>query len=184
MFGGDDQPQFPHNRISEARRSPSAIDAISTGPTTVMGKNLASPYHAPGLGAAPCLAHRTGWRPGLGSAREAEVRDAKQWGARIFTSRHIHHSGLNDVLKPFPKIPVPDHPDCDALDTSKCQPLPIPRRRLDLHAVIDLIAGVAAKAPIAGFNHGGICAQKDRYCAFAYTAAELPKVIGHIARQI
>ena len=55
---------------------------------------------------------------GLGSAREAEVRDAKQWGARIFTSRHIHHSGLTDVLETIPQdsgclITL----DCDALDT-------------------------------------------------------------------
>jgi agmatinase len=35
---------------------------------------------------------------GLGSAREQEVTDAKTWGARIFTSRHIHHNGVDEGL--------------------------------------------------------------------------------------
>ena len=39
---------------------------------------------------------------GLGSAREAEVRHAKQWGAHIFTSRHVHHNGLKDILDTIP----------------------------------------------------------------------------------
>ncbi len=28
---------------------------------------------------------------GIGSAREAEVRDALDWGARLVTARDIHH---------------------------------------------------------------------------------------------
>jgi agmatinase len=51
--------------------------------------------------------------------------------------------------------------------------------------VIDLIAGVATKARIAGFTMVEFAPKKDRNGAFAYTAARIAaNVIGHIARQI
>lgn len=124
---------------------------------------------------------------GIGSAREAEVRDAKQWGARIFTSRHIHHNGLKDVLETIPQdsgclITL----DCDALDTSEMPAVAHPSPGgLTYMQVIDLIAGVAAKARIAGFTMVEFAPRKDRNGAFAYTAARIAaNVIGHIARQI
>ena len=124
---------------------------------------------------------------GLGSAREAEVRDAKQWGARIFTSRHIHHNGLKDVLETIPQdsgclITL----DCDALDTSVMPAVAYPSPGgLTYMQVIDLIAGVAAKAHIAGFTMVEFAPKNDRNGAFAYTAARIAaNIIGHIARQI
>ena len=124
---------------------------------------------------------------GLGSAREAEVRDAKQWGAHIFTSRHIHHDGLKAVLETIP----PDSDclitlDCDALDTSEMPAVAHPSPGgLTYMQVVDLIAGVAAKARIAGFTMVEFAPKKDRDGAFAYTAARIAaNVIGHIARQI
>jgi agmatinase len=124
---------------------------------------------------------------GLGSAREAEVRDAKQWGAHIFTSRHIQHDGLKEVLETIP----PDSDclitlDCDALDTSEMPAVAHPSPGgLTYMQVIDLIAGVAAKARIAGFTMVEFAPKKDRDGAFAYTAARIAaNVIGHIARQI
>ena len=124
---------------------------------------------------------------GLGSAREAEVRTAKQWGAHIFTSRHVHHNGLKDILETIP----PDSDclitlDCDALDTSEMPAVAHPSPGgLTYMQVTDLIAGVAAKARIAGFTMVEFAPQKDRNGAFAYTAARIAaNVIGHIARQI
>ena len=124
---------------------------------------------------------------GLGSAREAELRDAKQWGARIFTSRQIHHDGLKDVLETIP----PDSDclitlDCDALDTSQMPAVAHPSPGgLSYMQVIDLVAGVAAKARIAGFTMVEFVAKKDRDGTSAYTAARIAaNVIGHIARQI
>ena len=124
---------------------------------------------------------------GLGSARETEVRDAKQWGARIFTSRHIHHNGLKDVLETIPQdsgclITL----DCDALDTSEMPAVAHPSPGgLTYMQVIDLIAGVAAKARIAGFTMVEFAPKNDRNGAFAYTAGRIAaNVIGHIARQI
>ena len=124
---------------------------------------------------------------GLGSAREAEVRDAKQWGTRIFTSRHIHHNGLNEVLETIPQdsgclIAL----DCDALDSSQMPAVAYPSPGgLSVVQVTDLIAGVAAKARIAGFAMVEFVPGKDRDRTSAFTAARIAaNVIGHIARQI
>ena len=51
--------------------------------------------------------------------------------------------------------------------------------------VVDLIAGVAAKARIAGFTMVEFAPKKGRDGASAYTAARIAaNIIGHIARQI
>ncbi len=124
---------------------------------------------------------------GIGSAREEEVEAARVWGARIFTSRHIHHHGLADVLE---QIPVDSgcliSLDCDALDTSEMPAVAHPSPGgLTYMQVVDLIAGVAAKARIAGFAMVEFVPRKDVNGAFAYTAARIAaNVIGHIARQI
>ena len=124
---------------------------------------------------------------GLGSARESEVRDARQWGAHIFTSRHIHHNGLKAILDTIP----PDADclitfDCDAMDTAEMPAVshPSPGGLSYMH-VTDLIAGVAAKARIAGFTMVEFMPKNDRNGTSAYTAARIAaNVIGHIARQI
>ena len=124
---------------------------------------------------------------GLGSAREAEVRDAKQWGAHIFTSQHIHHNGLKTVLETIP----PDSDclitfDCDAMDTAEMPAVShTSPGGLSYMQVTDLIAGVAAKARIAGFTMVEFVPKNDRNRTSAYTAARIAaNVIGHIARQI
>ncbi len=124
---------------------------------------------------------------GLGSAREEEVIAARQWGAHIFTSRHIHQNGLSDILANIPEdsdclITF----DCDAMDTSEMPAVVHPSPGgLTYFQVTDLIAGVAAKARIAGFAMVEFVPKKDVNGAFAYTAARVAaNVIGHIARQI
>ena len=124
---------------------------------------------------------------GLGSARETEVRDAKQWGAHIFTSRQIHHDGLKAVLETIPQdsdclITL----DCDGLDSSQMPAVAYPSPGgLNFVQVTDLIAGVAARARIAGFAMVEFVPQKDRDGTAAFTAARLAaNVIGHVARQI
>ena len=124
---------------------------------------------------------------GLGSAREAEVRDAKQWGARIFTSRQIHQEGLNAVLETIsPDADCLICLDCDALDSSQMPAVAYPSPGgLSFVQVTDLIAGVAAKARIAGFAMVEFVPKKDRDGTSAFTAARIAaNVIGHIARQI
>lgn len=124
---------------------------------------------------------------GLGSAREGEVVAAKQWGAHIFTSRHMHHNGLAEILENIPEdsdclITF----DCDAMDTSEMQAVVHPSPGgLTYSQVTGLVAGVAAKARIAGFAMVEFVPKKDINGAFAYTAARVAaNVIGHIARQI
>jgi agmatinase len=124
---------------------------------------------------------------GLGSAREEEVLAARQWGAHIFTSSHVHHNGLAGILEIIPEdsdclITF----DCDAMDTSEMPAVVHPSPGgLTYIQVTDLIAGVAAKARIAGFAMVEFVPKKDRDGASAYTAARVAaNVIGHIARQI
>lgn len=122
---------------------------------------------------------------GIGSAREEEVNIASQWGAHIFTAHHIHHKGLGDVLENIPEdsdclITL----DCDALDTSEMAAVAHPSPGgLTYLQVIDLIAGVAAKARIAGFTMVEFVPARDRDGACAYTAGRIAaNVLGHIAR--
>jgi agmatinase len=123
---------------------------------------------------------------GLGSAREQEVADAKNWGARIFTARHIHHHGVEAVLDTIPDdseclISL----DCDGLDVSQMPAVAYPSPGgLNFTQVTDLIAGVAAKARIAGFAMVEFVPKKDRDGTAAFTAARIAaNVIGQIARQ-
>lgn len=124
---------------------------------------------------------------GIGSAREAEVQTARQWGAHIFTARHIHHNGLKDVLETIPRdsdclITF----DCDALDTSQMPAVDHPSPGgLTYLQVTDLIAGVAARARIAGFTMVEFVPKRDVDGTSAYTAARIAaNAIGHIARQV
>jgi agmatinase len=56
---------------------------------------------------------------------------------------------------------------------------------LSFDQVTDLIAGVAAKARIAGFAMVEFVPKKDRDGTYAFTAARIAaNVIGRIARQI
>lgn len=123
---------------------------------------------------------------GIGSAREGEVRDAHQWGARIVTSRDIHHHGAGIVLDHVPAdcnclIAL----DCDALDVSQMPAVSYPTPGgLTYTQVTDLIAGVAAKARIAGFSMVEFMPERDPAGTAAFTAARIAcNVIGRMARR-
>jgi agmatinase len=114
------------------------------------------------------------------------VTDAKTWGARIFTSRHIHHNGVDEVL-----ATIPEDSDCvisldlDALDVSQMPAVAYPSPGgLSFTQVTDLIAGVADKARIAGFSMVEFVPQKDHDGTAAFTAARIAaNVIAQIARR-
>jgi agmatinase len=122
---------------------------------------------------------------GLGSARESEVQAARTWGAHIISSRHILQNGLADVLSHIEK-----DSDCvicldlDVLDTSVMAAVAHPSPGgLSFQHVTDLIAGVAAKARIAGFAMVEFTPAKDPFGAYAYTAARIAAhVIARVAR--
>ncbi len=122
---------------------------------------------------------------GIGSAREEEVQAARTWGAHIIPARQILQHGLAQVL-----THVEPDSDCvicldlDVLDTSVMPAVAHPSPGgLGFGHVTDLIAGVAAKARIAGFAMVEFAPAKDPHKAFAYTAARIAAhVIAHVAR--
>lgn len=123
---------------------------------------------------------------GIGSARKAELDIAHDWGAHIITSRHIHHKGLASVLEHI----EPDSAclitlDLDVLDSSEMPAVAYPSPGgLSYVQVTDLIAGVAAKANIAGFCMVEFVPKRDTNGTAAFTAARIAgQVLGHIARQ-
>ena len=123
---------------------------------------------------------------GIGSARAQEVADARQWGAHIVTAKEIHRDGIGAVL-----AHIPDESgclislDCDALDVSQMPAVAYPSPGgLTYTQVTGLIAGVAAKARIAGFAMVEFVAAKDRDGTAAFTAARIAcNVIGRLPRR-
>lgn len=122
---------------------------------------------------------------GLGSAREAEVRDALNWGAKLVTAREVQHKGVAAALDHIPAgsrclITL----DCDALDAAIMPAVAYPSPAgLNFIQVTDLIAGVAAKATIAGFDLIEFVPRRDPNGTAAFTAARiLCNVIGRLAR--
>lgn len=123
---------------------------------------------------------------GLGSAREAEVRDALNWGAHIVTARDIHHKGVQNVLDHIPEdCDCVISLDCDALDVSQMPAVAYPSPGgLTYTQVTDLVAGVAAKARIAGFCMVEFVPDRDIAGTAAFTAARIAaNVIARIAPQ-
>ena len=123
---------------------------------------------------------------GVGSARPAEVQDAQNWGARIITSRDVHHRGLSQVLEHIPDgCDCVICFDCDALDVSQMPAAAYPSPGgLTYTQVTGLIAGVAAKAHIAGFCMVEFVPKRDPAGTAAFTAARIAcNVIGHIAKR-
>ncbi len=123
---------------------------------------------------------------GIGSARKTEFNIAHEWGAHIITSRHIHHKGLASVLEHI----EPDSDclitlDLDVLDSSEMPAVAYPSPGgLSYVQVTDLIAGVAAKAKIAGFCMVEFVPKRDLNGTAAFTAARIAgQVLGHLARQ-
>jgi agmatinase len=122
---------------------------------------------------------------GIGSAREEEVMAARHWGAHIVSAPAIHRSGLQEVLNHIePGSDCVISLDLDVLDTSE-MPAVAHASPGGLHftQVTELIAGVAAKARIAGFAMVEFVPAKDTHQAFAYTAGRIAAhVIAHVAR--
>lgn len=120
---------------------------------------------------------------GIGSAREAEVRDALAWGAHIVTAREVHHKGAGEVLRHIPEdCECVISFDCDALDAAEMPAVAYPTPGgLTYTQVTDLIAGVAAKARIAGFCMVEFVPSRDKSKIAAFTAARIAaNVVGHI----
>jgi agmatinase len=123
---------------------------------------------------------------GLGSARENEVKDARNWGAHIITSHQIMHSGIGQVVDLIEAdsaclISL----DLDVLDGAVMPAVAHPSPGgLSYSHLKDLFAAVAAKARIAGFAMVEFVPARDHNGVASYTAARIAALmLGHIARQ-
>ena len=123
---------------------------------------------------------------GIGSARQGEVEAAQKWGAHIITSKYIQQHGVAAVLQHIePESDCVISLDLDAMDSSVMPAVAYSSPGgLSFMQVTDLIAGVAAKARIAGFAMVEFVPKKDVVGTAAYTAGRIAAhVLGHVARQ-
>ena len=124
---------------------------------------------------------------GAGSARRAEVEDAKSWGAKHVTAREVHKTGVQAALghiQPGSKCVIAV--DCDALDPAIMPAVAAPTPGgLTYTQLIELVAGVAAKAQIAGFSLVEFVPGRDNGNLSGLTAARiLSNVVGAIGRSV
>ena len=123
---------------------------------------------------------------GLGSARKGEVDDALKWGVRLVPCKHIHQQGIDTVLQHIePNTDVLISLDLDVLDCSVMPAVAAPSPGgLSYIQLMDLIAGVAAKARIAGFAMVEFVPKRDLNGTASYTAGRIAVgILGLIARQ-
>jgi agmatinase len=123
---------------------------------------------------------------GMGSAREAEVRDAEAWGARLITAADIHEQGIGlalDEIEAGATLLITL--DCDALDWSIMPAVIYPTTGgLTYTQVTRLIHGAIAKARLVGFDLIEFVPKRDRDGIGAFTAARLIcNVIGSLANR-
>ena len=122
----------------------------------------------------------------FGSARRAELEFARDWGAVIVTAREVLHDGIDAALAHIPEgARAVITFDCDALDAGIMPAVMAPTPGgLSYTHVIDLIAGVASKARLAGMDLIEFVPGRDPSGVAALTAAHILKnVAGHLANR-
>ena len=112
---------------------------------------------------------------GIGSARAEEVADARAWGSRLVPAADVHRHGIARVLEMVDTdanclVTL----DCDGIDPSV---LPAVLARapggLLYWQVLELLAGLAAKCRIVGFDLVEFMPSRDTTGIAALTAARL-----------
>lgn len=123
---------------------------------------------------------------GLGSARRAEVKIARDWGAKIVTARELHRDGREAVLRHLKSdancmITL----DCDALDPSIMPAvMATAPGGLSYTQSIDLIDAVTKKFRLVAFDLIEFVPERDPDGTAAFTAARiLANVLGCLARK-
>ena len=112
---------------------------------------------------------------GVGSARVAEVADARAWGVEIVTAEEVHRTGVARAVSLVPDgAPCLVTVDCDGLDPSIMPAVmaPAPGGLAYWH-VVELIRGVARKGRIAGFDLVELAPARDPQGLAARTAARI-----------
>ena len=123
---------------------------------------------------------------GIGSARVSDVEDALRWGVEFVPAGEVARGGVGRAIDLVPEgAEVIICLDVDALDPS-VMPAVIGRTAggLSYWQVLELIAGVAEKARIAGLDMVELMPERDVDGQGALMAAQLlAGVLGVIARQ-
>lgn len=123
----------------------------------------------------------------VGSARLADIEAARRYGSRFVTAREVHAQGVEAALRHVPEgARVVVTLDCDGLDPA-IMPGVAGRAPggLTYTQVIDLIAGLARRARIAGFDLVELYPPADIDGLSALAAARLVvNVIGAVVRQV
>ena len=123
---------------------------------------------------------------GIGSAREADLRDALDWGVEFVPAGEVARDGVWRAADLIPEgAEVIRCLDLDALDPS-VMPAVIARTAggLGYWQVLELVGAVAEKARIAGFGMAEFMPDRDIDGQGAMMAAQLlAAVMGVVARQ-
>ncbi len=123
---------------------------------------------------------------GIGSARERDVADAREWGVEFVTAAEVAREGVGravELIEPGSRVVICF--DCDALDPA-IMPAVIGRTAggLGYWQALDLIGGAAGRGRIAGFGLVEFMPERDVDGQGALVAAQmLAAVLGMIARQ-
>jgi len=122
---------------------------------------------------------------GPGSARSAEVEDARAWGSNLFPAAQIHAQGIGQALAKIPQgVNCLITLDCDGIDPPTMPGMIYPAPGgLSYDQAIGLIAGAAGRAKLVGFDITELRPAKDPTGLAALTAFRLAaNAIGAIAR--
>lgn len=124
---------------------------------------------------------------GPGSARAAELADAREWGVQFFTARDVHANGLADAIAAVPEggdvfLAI----DVDGIDPAVVPGVILPAfGGLGYQQMLDVIHGVAARARIVGADFVEFVPERDPHGSGAQAIARLAtNVITAIARQL
>lgn len=157
LLGGDDSVQIPALKAFAAHSEITIlqIDAHIDWREEVEGERfgLSSTMRRASEFAGVKAVVQVGAR-GIGSARETDVREARAAGAQLIDMRTLRDKGIGHAVQCVPAgRPVVVCTDVDGLDPSVV-PGVLGRAPggLGYGDVVDLLNGVAARAPIIGFN--------------------------------
>ncbi|MEZ5775893.1 MAG: arginase family protein [Hyphomicrobiaceae bacterium] len=120
------------------------------------------------------------------AARAHEVEAAHEWGAKIVTARKVHREGVEAALQHVPEgARVLFTIDCDSLDVSIMPAVLAPTPGgLRYEQVLDLLAGIRAKARLVGFDMIEFVPERDPAGTAAYVAGRIVRyAVAMLARQ-
>jgi agmatinase len=178
VLGGDDSVPIPMFRAFEGHGPLTVvqIDAHLDWRDEVRGEKYGWSSPMRRASEMPWIRHmvQVGLR-GTGSARAEEVADARAWGSRLVPAADVHRHGIAPVLD----LVEADASclvtlDCDGMDPSILPAVLArsPGGLLYWH-VVDLLAGLAAKCRIVGFDLVEFMPSRDTTGLGALTAARL-----------